>query len=71
MTSTAPLIALLAVTVAVASCGGHPAASSVAPGAASKDPGIAGLERAVQDARGAVATSAQDAARASATSAGP
>jgi hypothetical protein len=59
------LITLLAVTVAVASCGGSP----VAP--ASDAPGVAGLERAIQDAHGAVATSQRDAARASGTSAGP
>lgn len=69
MRSAHSLIALLAVTVAVAACGGPPAASQVAP--ASQAPGIAGLQRAIQDARGAVATSQSDAARASATSAGP
>jgi hypothetical protein len=68
MRSTFSLITLLAVTVAVASCGGQPAGSSVAP--ISQAPGVAGLERAVQAAQGAVATSQRDAARASATSAG-
>ncbi|HEX3874362.1 MAG TPA: hypothetical protein VHW26_09475 [Solirubrobacteraceae bacterium] len=68
MSSTLRLIPLLAVAVAVASCGGPPAAR-VAP--ASDAPGIAGLSRAIQDAQGAVAASQRDAARASATSAGP
>jgi hypothetical protein len=63
------LIPLLAVTVAVASCGGQPAGSGVAP--VSQAPGIAGLQRAIQAAHGAVATSQRDAARASSTSAGP
>jgi hypothetical protein len=69
MRRTLSLIALLAVTGAVASCGGPPAGSSVAP--ASDAPGVAGLDRAIQDAHAAVATSQRDAARASATSAGP
>ncbi|HEY5197601.1 MAG TPA: hypothetical protein VIJ51_11320 [Solirubrobacteraceae bacterium] len=68
MRRTFSLIALLAVTGAAAACGGPPA-SPVAP--ASDAPGIAGLQRAIQDARGAVATSQRDAARASGTSAGP
>jgi hypothetical protein len=62
-------MALLAVTGAVASCGGPPSGSRVAP--ISEAPGMAGLERAIQDAKGAVATSQRDAARASNTSAGP
>jgi hypothetical protein len=64
------LIALLAVAVAVASCGGSPTTSSGANPAA-QAPGIAGLERDIQAAHGAVATSQTDAARASGTSAGP
>ncbi|HWH10188.1 MAG TPA: hypothetical protein VG165_03605 [Solirubrobacteraceae bacterium] len=70
MRRLAKSIALLAVTVAAASCGGSPATS---PGAnpAAQAPGIAGLERDIQAAHGAVATSQSDAARASGTSAGP
>jgi hypothetical protein len=68
MRSTRCVIPLLAVTVVVASCGGQPA-SSVAP--AAEAPGMAGLQRAIQAAHGAVATSQRDAARASGTSAGP
>lgn len=67
------LIALLAVAVAVASCGGSPTTSSGANPAnpAAQAPGIAGLERDIQAAHGAVAASQTDAARASGTSAGP
>jgi hypothetical protein len=67
MRSICSLIALLAVTVAVASCGGPPAGSDPA----SQAPGISGLERDIQAAHAAVATSQRDADRASATSAGP
>jgi hypothetical protein len=68
MRSICSLIALLAVTVAVASCGGPPARTQSTP--ASQIPGIGGLVRDVQAAHAAVAASQREAARESATSAG-
>jgi hypothetical protein len=61
------VIALLA-SVTLAGCGGGGGSLAQPP---PKAPGIAGLERAVGAARGAVATSVQDARRASGSDAGP
>jgi hypothetical protein len=63
------VIALLA-SATLAACGGGGGGAGNASQRPPQAPGIAGLERAVGAARGAVATSAQDARRAAATDAG-
>jgi hypothetical protein len=61
------VIALLA-SATLAACGGGGGGTASQP--PPQAPGIAGLQRAVGAARGAVATSVQDARRAAATDAG-